>query len=129
MSLTNLEKQNLKKYEIAVDLYQRSILSEDEKGYDDSVEYGREKYGLTAQSVYKYKRSAKFLYYDSKTCILSNKFKITQLMELSVLDLSTAQMLFDKGVISHDLNCMELREIARKNKVKHKPLRRRDEYV
>jgi|GEM_PF-3730298 len=126
MSLTNLEKQNLKKYEIAIDLYRRSLESEAKNGFDDSAEYGKEKYNLNPMSVYRYKRATKFLYYDSMSCILSNKFKITQLMELSVLDLSTAQKLYDKRIISHDLNCLELREVVRKYKPKNQPLRRRD---
>lgn len=116
LSLTHLELRNLEKYRIAIDLYWRSIESEDTKGYDDSVEYGKEKYGLTAQNVRKYQRATKFLYYDLGTCMLSNKYKITQLIELNALWLQTAKDLHERGEISHDLTCMELRAIAQKYK-------------
>ena len=118
--MTHLEKKNLKRYKIAIDLLWRSIKSKDLKGRDDSVEYGNEKYGLNAQSVYLYRRATKFLYLDSYTCMLTNKYSITQLAELSILWLETVKELHEKNIISHDLTCLELREIAKLYKHKEK---------
>lgn len=116
--MTHLERKNLERYKIAVDLYMRSVKSKDLKGYDDSVLYGQEKYGMTQTSIYQYKKAVKFIYYDTLTCMLDNKFTISQLIELNGLWLPTALKLYQEGKISHDLTCVELREIAKEYKNK-----------
>lgn len=116
--LTQLERKNLEKYRIAVDIYNRSIKSKDLKGYDDSLLYAQETYGLSKQIAYQYKRACKFLYFDTCTCMLDNKFTITQLVELSQLWQPIVIKLYEMGKITHYMTCQEIRNIVKSEKPK-----------
>lgn len=118
--LTQLEKKNLDKYKIAIELFNRSLKSKDLKGYDDSILYAQETYGISKQMAYQYRRACKFLYFDTCTCMLDNKFTITQLVELSQLAQTIVLQLYKDGEITHYMTCQELRHIVKNQKPKEK---------
>lgn len=116
--MTQLEKRNLERYKIAVDIALRSQESKDKLGFDDSITYAADKYGMTKPLIYQYRKAAKFINKDTCNCIFDNRFKITQLVELNGLWIPTAQELYQKGLITSYMSCLELRDIARSYKQK-----------